>query len=137
MQELNVTLGGTLHSRLHRVEGLMEHREDPTAPRADQYLAAHAVRLSAGGVLERLLGSCEIRVNSLHGQGIRELAPGLVVEGVAPDGVVEAVSCPGYPGFLLGVQWHPEWRYRDDANSVALFRAFGEAAAARRRLRLS
>lgn len=133
LQELNVTLGGTLHPRLYEVEGLMDHRENPDAPRADQYLPAHPVRLRAGGLLEELLGSGEIQVNSLHGQGIRELAPGLVAEGLAPDGVVEAVSCPDHPAFLLGVQWHPEWRYADDPNSVALFRAFGEAIRERQR----
>jgi putative glutamine amidotransferase len=74
-------------------------------------------------------------VNSLHGQGIRELAPELTAEGLAPDGVVEAVSCPTHPGFLIGVQWHPEWRYSEDPVSTALFRAFGDAAAARRRQR--
>jgi putative glutamine amidotransferase len=133
LQELNVTLGGTLHPRLHEVEPFLDHREDSAAVRDDQYLHAHAVTLRAGGLLERLLGCREIQVNSLHGQGIRALAPTLVAEGVAPDGVVEAVSCPSHPGFLLGVQWHPEWRYRSDAVSVALFRAFGEAAAARHR----
>lgn len=134
-QELNVVLGGTLHTRLYQVEGLMDHREDPEAPRADQYRPAHAVKLREGGLFRRLLGTDEIQVNSLHGQGIRDLAPALMAEGVAPDGVVEAVSAPDHAGFLIGVQWHPEWRYADDANSVALFRAFGEAAAERRRRR--
>ncbi len=135
LQELNVTLGGTLHPRLYEVEGLMDHREDPDAPRADQYRPAHPVRLREGGLFQRLLGTDEIRVNSLHGQGIHELAPGLAVEGTAPDGVVEAVSCPDHDAFLIGVQWHPEWRYAEDPTSTALFRAFGEAAAARMRQR--
>lgn len=137
LQELNVTLGGTLHPRLHDVDGLMDHREDATAERAGQYVHAHPVRLTPGGVLHQLLQADEIQVNSLHGQGIHELAPSLVAEGVAPDGVVEAVSCPAQASFLIGVQWHPEWQFRNDPNSVALFRAFGEAAAARQRLRLS
>lgn len=129
LQELNVALGGTLHPRLQEVDGLMDHRENPEAERADQYLPAHPVALTPGGQLEHLLGVREIQVNSLHGQGIRELAPALMAEGLAPDGVVEAVSCPDYRGFLLGVQWHPEWRHSDDAVSLALFRAFGAAAA--------
>jgi putative glutamine amidotransferase len=137
MQELNVALGGTLHPRLYQVEGTMDHREDASLERADQYLHAHAVRLRPGGVLERLLGTGEIRVNSLHGQGIRELAPALVAEGVAPDNVVEAVSCPAQGSFLIGVQWHPEWRFREDPTSVALFGAFGAAAAERLRRRRS
>jgi putative glutamine amidotransferase len=129
LQELNVVLGGTLHPRLHAVPGLMDHREDSSAPRADQYRPAHPVSLREGGLLASLLGTDRIEVNSLHGQGIRDLAPGLTAEALAPDGVVEAVSMPDHPGFLLGVQWHPEWRYREDPVSVALFGAFGAAVA--------
>ncbi len=136
LQELNVALGGTLYPHLDRVEGLINHREDPGLERAAQYRPAHAVRLGPGGQLQSLLQADEIRVNSLHGQGIRKLAPSLVAEAVAPDGLVEAVSCPSHPAFLLGVQWHPEWRFREDPVSVALFRAFGSAAAAHRRQRL-
>lgn len=135
LQELNVVLGGTLHPRLYQVEGLTDHREDPSLPRAEQYVHAHTVSLTPGGMLAELLGTDRIGVNSLHGQGIRELAPSLAVEATAPDGVVEAVSRPSQDSFLLGVQWHPEWRFREDASSVALFRAFGEAAARRRAAR--
>jgi putative glutamine amidotransferase len=135
LQELNVCLGGTLHPRLHEVAPFDDHREDPDAAREEQYVHAHPVMLRRGGLFERLLGASEIQVNSLHGQGIAELAPGLVAEGVAPDGVIEAVAFPSHPGFLIGVQWHPEWRFRDDPVSVALFRAFGQAAAARHRER--
>jgi putative glutamine amidotransferase len=135
LQELNVALGGTLHPRIDRVAGLMDHREDTSVPRADQYRHAHDVTLASGGLLETLLGTRQIQVNSLHGQAIRELAPSLVAEGVAPDGVVEAVSRPTQQSFLVGVQWHPEWRFREDPVSVALFRAFGAAAAERRRRR--
>jgi len=137
VQELNVAMGGTLHPRLYEVEGMMDHREDASLERADQYVHVHAVKLIPDGVLAGMLGTTEVRVNSLHGQGIRELAPGLVAEGRAPDGVVEAVTSPGHRGFLVGVQWHPEWRFREDPVSAALFRAFGEAAAERRRQRRS
>ena len=68
------------------------------------------------------------RVNSLHAQGIDRLAPGLRVEARAPDGLVEAVSVEGSRSFAVGVQWHPEWKFREDALSRALFAAFGAAA---------
>ena len=58
-------------------------------------------------------------MNSLHNQGIDKLAPGVVVEGIAPDGTIEAVhvvatAAGPVPGFAVGVQWHPEndWRHR-------------------------
>ena len=34
---------------------------------------------------------------------------------------------PSAKGFLLGVQWHPEWRWAEDEVSTAIFSAFGEA----------
>ena len=70
-------------------------------------------------------------MNSLHAQGIRELAPGLKVEARAPDGLVEAFSVPAAPAFALAVQWHPEWQVMGNEFSRALFAAFGEAARAR------
>jgi len=70
-------------------------------------------------------------VNSLHGQAIDRLAPGLVVEAVALDGTIEAVRLEGAPGFVLGVQWHPEWRLLEHPISRRLFAAFGAACRAR------
>src|SRR5262249_32316151 len=86
---------------------------------------AHTVRLF--GALARIVGAAEITVNSLHTQAIDQIAPGLVVEALAADGTIEAVSRPGSPGFVLGLQWHPEWRFGEHPASVAIFRAFGDA----------
>ena len=127
LQELNVALGGTLRT----VAG---HTEDISLPRDEQYLPVHPVRLTEGGVLHGLYGTSEVEVNSLHRQAIGELAPGLRVEAVAPDGVVEAASAGG-AAFCLAVQWHPEWFAATDRVSVPLFTAFGAAARARTVLR--
>jgi len=78
-----------------------------------------------------LLGKTELAVNSLHWQAIDRLAEGLAVEAVAPDGVIEAVSVRGALSFALGVQWHPEYRPTENPISMALFRAFAEAAESR------
>jgi len=51
---------------------------------------------------------------------------------VAPDGLIEAFRLDRTDAFLLGVQWHPEWDFRDDPLSTAMFRAFGTAARAYR-----
>ena len=66
-------------------------------------------------------------VNSLHHQGVDRLAESLCAEAVAPDGQIEAVSLPDAKTFLLGVQWHPEWRWAEDRLSRAIFAAFGDA----------
>jgi len=127
-QELNVALGGTLHQALHEVDGFFDHREDASQPLEQQYGPAHRVTLEKGGRLYYILdGDNEIQVNSLHGQGLAQLAPGLVVEGRSDDGLVEAYSIGGAPGFTLAVQWHPEWRVADNPVSMKMFCAFGLA----------
>jgi putative glutamine amidotransferase len=66
----------------------------------------------------------------LHNQGIDRLAPGLVAEGVAPDGTIEAIRAINAPGFAVGVQWHPEYDFETDAISAEIFASFGRAVAA-------
>ena len=130
-QELNVAFGGTLHQRVHELPGKLDHREDSTQPYEAQYGKAHRVELVRGGTLAELLGTTSIEVNSLHAQGVDRLAPGLEVEATAPDGLVEAFRVEGASTFALAVQWHPEWRVREDGPSLALFEAFGDACRAR------
>lgn len=126
-QETNVALGGTLHQAVQEVPGLADHRADRHQPVAVQYGPAHRVELQRGGVLEGLLGGGQIEVNSVHGQGVNRLAPGLRVEAVAPDGLVEAFSVADAPGFNLCVQWHPEWQAADNPVSMKILRGFGAA----------
>jgi putative glutamine amidotransferase len=126
-QELNVVMGGTLYQHVQEVPGRMDHREDKKTELDVQYGPAHDVRVGDGGLLSKLLAEKTFRVNSLHSQGIDRLAPSLFAEATAPDGLVEAVSMPGARGFLLAVQWHPEWKWRDNPVSRALFGAFGAA----------
>ena len=126
-QELNVALGGTLHQQVHEQPGMLDHRADYAASDEVQYGPAHVVRLS--GRLRDIAGSDEIQVNSLHGQGIDRLAPGLVAEAVAPDGLVEGVRVAAATAFAQGVQWHPEWHFRERPADLALIQAFGRAVA--------
>ena len=126
-QEMNVAFGGSLHQRVQEVAGMMDHREPADQPVEVQYAPRHAVRVQAGGVLAGLGLPAQIDVNSIHGQGVARLAPGLRVEALAPDGLVEAFSVEGAQSFALGVQWHPEWQVRSNPNYLAIFQAFGEA----------
>jgi putative glutamine amidotransferase len=136
IQELNVALGGTLHEHVHEVPGRLDHRA-PNEEALDRRYAhdRHPVRLAPAGLLARLAGVEEVVVNSLHGQGVNDLAPGLAVEATAPDGQIEAVRVPG-AAFAVGVQWHPEFPRPHNAFSQALFTAFGEACKARAASRL-
>jgi putative glutamine amidotransferase len=126
-QEVNVALGGSLHQAVQEVPGLADHRDDHDAPIVVQYGPAHPVHIVKGGVLEQLLGSTPVEVNSLHGQGVNRLAEGLRVEALAPDGLVEAFSVADAPAFSLCVQWHPEWQAAHNPVSMKLLRAFGDA----------
>jgi putative glutamine amidotransferase len=135
-QEINVALGGTLHQAVHAVPGYDDHREKRGRSLEDQYGPAHEVSFTPGGLLHAFSGMDGAQVNSLHGQGVERLAPRLAVEAVAPDGLIEAFRLDRTDGFLLGVQWHPEWSFRDDPLSVAIFRAFGTAARAYRAARV-
>lgn len=127
LQETNVALGGTLHQAVHEQPGFDDHRDDPDDPVAQQYAPAHPVEVVPGGVLAAITGRTRFEVNSLHGQAVDRLAPGLRVEAVAPDGLIEAFSVPDAPGFTLCVQWHPEWQAADNPVSMRLFAAFGDA----------
>lgn len=129
-QEMNVALGGSLHQAVQSVAGKFDHRENPELGMDEQYGDAHNVMIKPGGCLERMFGVPEIPVNSLHGQGVNELAPGLRVEAVAEDGLVEAFSVSDAPGFSLAVQWHPEWRIQHNPYSMKMFGAFGNACRA-------
>ncbi len=136
-QEINVALGGTLHQAVHGVPGYDDHREKPELSLNDQYGPAHEVSFTPGGLLHSLSGLDRAQVNSLHGQGVERLAARLAVEAVAPDGLIEAFRLDRTDAFLLGVQWHPEWEFRDDPLSLAIFRAFGTAARAYQANRLA
>ena len=137
LQELNVALGGTLHQEVHELPGRLDHRSDKTVAAEQRYAPAHEVSLTAGGMLQALLGgAARIEVNSLHGQAIDRLAPGLVVEARAPDGTIEAVAVRAAAAFALAVQWHPEWRVLDNPVSRRLYAAFGAACRARAQARM-
>ena len=126
-QEMNVAYGGTLHPRIHDIEGRIDHREDTTASIEVQYGPAHKVSTAAGGMLADITGKSSFDVNSVHGQGIDRLADSLTMEAVADDGTIEAISVAGAKSFALAVQWHPEWQAETNEQSNKLFRAFGDA----------
>ena len=123
-QVVNVAMGGTLYEDIgSQCDGALKHDYYPDWARDH---LAHEVQLEPGSRLADILGGTRIQVNSLHHQGVRELAPGLLSVGHSPDGLVEAVEVPGHP-FGLSVQWHPEC-LPDRLEMRRLFRAFVEAA---------
>ena len=138
IQEMNVALGGTLHQAIQELPGRDDHRgakgkPDSTSP--ERYADAHSISIEDGGCLAAILGAKTAIVNSVHGQGIDQLAPTLHAEAHAPDGQIEAVSVTNHSGFAVGVQWHPEWCAGENEISRKLFAAFGDACRVWRRAR--
>lgn len=122
-QLLNVALGGALIQHIpDEVAGALDH-EQPN-PRTEP---GHSVRIARDTRLHRIVGVDELPVNSAHHQAVRDPAPGLVVNAVAPDGVIEGVEDPRRR-FCIGVQWHPEYAISD--GDSRLFTAFVAAALA-------
>lgn len=124
VQEINVALGGTLSQKAYELPGRMDHRAG-NGTLAEQFAVKHAVYLS--GEIAQICGGTSIDVNSLHGQAIGELAPGLVVEAMAPDDTIEGIRVKDAKGFAIGVQWHPEWEVLAFPDRRRLFESFGQA----------
>ncbi|MBV9523104.1 MAG: gamma-glutamyl-gamma-aminobutyrate hydrolase family protein, partial [Alphaproteobacteria bacterium] len=121
-QLLNVALGGTLIQHIpDEVPAALAH-EQPN-PRTEP---GHVVKVVAGTLLHRVTGAAELAVNSAHHQAVKAIAPGLVLDAVAPDGVIEGIEDPRQP-FCLGVQWHPEFAI--GPGDLRIFEAFISAAA--------
>ncbi|HET8996247.1 MAG TPA: gamma-glutamyl-gamma-aminobutyrate hydrolase family protein, partial [Acetobacteraceae bacterium] len=103
-QLLAVALGGTLIQHIpDTIPEALEH-EQPN-PRHEP---GHAVAVTRGTLLHRIVGATEMRVNSAHHQAVRDPGPHAVVNAVAPDTVIEGIEDTRYR-FCLGVQWHPEF----------------------------
>jgi putative glutamine amidotransferase len=129
LQVMNVAEGGSLYQDCTEYfEGSVRHDYFPTAGFARDYLA-HAVRVEPGTRLHAAFGAGEVLVNSMHHQGLKRIAEGLVPTAWAPDGLIEALEAPG-EAFAVGVQWHPEMLVDSDPGTRRLFEAFIAAARA-------
>jgi putative glutamine amidotransferase len=121
-QLMNVVLGGTL------IQHIPDEVSDPLAheqpnPRTE---AGHSVKIVAGTLLHRVVKELELPVNSAHHQAVKAVGTGIVVNALAPDGVIEGIEDPRRR-FCIGVEWHPE--YSISPGDDRIFDAFVRAAA--------
>ena len=119
-QLLNVILGGTLIQHIpDSIANALAH-EQPN-PRHEP---GHEVAILANTKLYEIIGSPTASVNSAHHQAVATVAPGVVINSRAPDGVIEGIEYPAHP-FCIGVQWHPEFQITraDDAILTAFVTA--------------
>ena len=121
---------------MHEIGGRRDHRSPKAATADVNYAPAHDIDIVEGGLLHRLVGERRVLVNSLHAQGVDQLAPRARLEAVADDGQIEAFSVPDAPAFTLALQWHPEHRVLENPVSMKLFSAFAEACRERAASRL-
>jgi putative glutamine amidotransferase len=127
IQVLNVACGGTLWQDI-QVEGAVRESHDQEPRDA----LVHDLEVEPGSLLARAMGSTRVRVNSLHHQAIRDLAPRLRAVARSADGLVEGVELPA-ANFVVGIQCHPEELSRKEVWAARLFSAFVESARERRR----
>lgn len=122
IQFINAALGGTLYQDLptqHPSE--TNHHQHPPYD-----VPAHPVTIVADSPLYKCLKTERLLVNSYHHQAVKETAPDLKVMATSADGIVEAVYKPDNR-FLWAIQWHPEFSYQTDENSMKIFHAFVDA----------
>ncbi|HXR65501.1 MAG TPA: gamma-glutamyl-gamma-aminobutyrate hydrolase family protein [Ktedonobacteraceae bacterium] len=125
MQLLNVVLGGNLYQDIasQRADSLEHRRRD--LPRT---ALTHAVNIEAGSLMEQVLGTNQVRINSLHHQAVKEPGKGVRISGRADDGVAELLEVPSHR-FLLAIQGHPDEIYGQVEPFSKLFKAFVQACA--------
>jgi putative glutamine amidotransferase len=122
-QLMNVALGGTLYTHIiDQLPGAIDH----DYPGNMRKVIVHPVNLDETSRSAEIFGETLLKVNSLHHQGLKDIAPPLRVAGHAPDGLVEMVEIPDHP-FAVAVQWHPEW-LTDQQPMRNLFKSFVDAA---------
>ncbi|MBE0669533.1 MAG: gamma-glutamyl-gamma-aminobutyrate hydrolase family protein [Anaerolineales bacterium] len=122
-QVMNVALGGTLYTHIYdQLKGALDHAYPGDLRRA----IVHPVNVDETTRSAEIFGETLLNVNSLHHQGLKDIAPALKVAGHAPDGLVEIVEIPDHP-YAVGVQWHPEW-LTDQPAMQRLFKSFIDAS---------
>jgi putative glutamine amidotransferase len=129
-QLLSVAAGGSLYQDITgEYPGAIKHDYWPKAGVSTRQDLVHDVNVVPDTRLSRILGSDGFKVNSMHHQGIKQLADGLIANAYAPDGLIEGVEARN-EDFVVGVQWHPEDLADKDPQMRKLFDAFVDAAAA-------
>jgi putative glutamine amidotransferase len=120
MQVLNVALGGSLYQDLaDQFPNSLKH-PNWDLPRG-QFV--HRVYVEPNSLLAEILGTREVRVNSLHHQAAKRPGNGIQITGHADDGVAELLEVSGHR-FMMGAQCHPEEIYNEEPAWQRLFLAF-------------
>lgn len=117
MQAINIAFGGSVIQDIYTQcpGNLLNHSQ-----KEPRNVESHTVNVTADSLLESVVGSGPIMVNSFHHQAVGRIAENCIVSAVAPDGIVEAIEMPFHR--MIAVQWHPEELYAVDEKEKNLFR---------------
>ncbi len=113
-----------------RTGKIVQHIETAAAHEKPRQARVHPIKVEPGTLFEKLAqqaepANAEPWVNSSHHQALANLGDGLRLSAVSlNDGVIEAVEGTAPDQWVLGVQWHPERTYKEDALSRRLFEEF-------------
>ncbi|PIV82696.1 MAG: gamma-glutamyl-gamma-aminobutyrate hydrolase [Nitrospirae bacterium CG17_big_fil_post_rev_8_21_14_2_50_50_9] len=125
-QTINVALNGSLYQDIGtQKHGALDHEQKK--PKTEP---SHQVRIVPETLLHKIIGEETLQVNSAHHQAVKEIGNGLKVNAEAEDGVIEGIESERR-GFVLGVQWHPEFLFERDRGCRRIFEAFIDEAARR------
>lgn len=119
IQFMNAYLGGSLYQDLPtEYECMVEHHMEPPYDRA-----VHNVDVYEGTMLANIIGAGKHGVNSYHHQAIKTISPKVIPAAVSEDGLIEAIEVKDNK-FAIGVQWHPEFSFKVNEDSIKLVQAF-------------
>ena len=103
-QVMNVALGGTLYTHIpDQVKNALDH----SYPGDLRTVLVHPVNVDESAKSAEIFGETLLHVNSLHHQGLKDIAPRLKVVGYAPDGIPEVIEMEDHP-YAIAVQWHKD-----------------------------
>lgn len=124
MQLINIVLGGSLYQDISdQYTGSIAHSHRHL-PRTH---LAHHITTEPGSRMEKILGTREVHVNSLHHQAIKDPGKGVCITGRAEDGIPELLEVSGHR-FVMAAQSHPEEIYTMEPAFARLFSAFVRAS---------
>lgn len=116
-QMLNVILGGSLYQDIGTdIKTNIKHTH-----KYSNDIPWHDVEIQPDTKLVEIVKNTKYKINSHHRQAVKNLGKGLVVNAIAPDGVIEGIELPGKK-FCIGVEWHPEFEKTiEDQNLIGAF----------------
>lgn len=125
MQILNVSRGGTLIQDIEsEIPKPFKHEQGIPLERN-----SHTICVEENSLLKRLTNTEHVHVNSHHHQAIELVGKDLRITARSKDGVIECIEDKREDRFVLGVQWHPELNWKNDALSKNIFQSFIREAA--------